>query len=283
MKTQAERNSFLLVDGAQLAVAELPVPRLDDAPGWLAHVYDANAAAVSPMVVDIDAICCIDGADQMMDLANALQPQLHASLIDTAMSHEALTHHLRAFTTIRTAEGKAFTLRFADCTVLPILAAVFSPAQWTALAGPIVRWCVHDFDGTLRDLPPADMTQGPAPTPLVLSDKQLAVLHEAAAPTMMLAHLRDIGHGEIMPGSPLQQHRWASAARHAWRSAGNSDEIVLRWLTSAALSTHGQVLQQARLPALLGTADLAVVRADLLEAVSEHHARTQRVLNRETR
>lgn len=33
MKTQAERNSFLLIDGAQLAVAELPVPRLDDVPG----------------------------------------------------------------------------------------------------------------------------------------------------------------------------------------------------------------------------------------------------------
>ena len=64
-----------------------------------------------------------------------------------------------------------------------------------------------------------------------------------------------------------------------WRTARNADEIVLRWLTSAALDTNGQVLQQRRLPTLLGGADLGAIRAGLLAAVSEHHARAQRTLD----
>lgn len=276
MNTQTQLCSFVLIDGAQLAISELHVSPADSAPAWLAQIYDAKAAAVSPLVIDIEtASNAPDAGDRMMGLVNAMQPQLHASLIDTALSHEALTTHLRRFIMIRTAEGKAFTLRFADCTVLPILATVFTPAQWTALAGPFARWCVHGLDGALRALPAADTTLCPASTPLVLSDEQLAALHEATAPSMMLAHLHDMNHGEALTGSPAEQHRWAVGARLLWRNAGSTDDIVLRWLTSAALATKGQLLLRTHLPNLLSHSDLGAIRDGLLAAVGEHDARVQ--------
>jgi hypothetical protein len=281
MTTRTKLGSFLLVDGAQLAIADLAVPLPDAAPGWLTHVYDAGAAAVSPFLVNI-AAASVDGGDQMMALFTALQPQLHASLIDATLSHEALTQHLRRFIMIRTEAGKAYTLRFADCTVLPILATVLTPAQWAALVGPIARWCVHGLDGALQTLPAADPAVYPATTPLVLTVEQLAALAEAGAPSVMLAHLLDINHGVALPGSPAEQHRWASDARLLWRSAGNLDEIVLRWLTSAALATAGRILQQPHLPGLLGGADPGAIRDGLRLAVTEHHERLQRISNRNT-
>ena len=278
MTTQTHLSSFLLIDGAQLTVAELAVPSPNERPAWLTHIYDDKAAAVSPLVIDIEAAHSAGAGDQMSGLANALQPQLHASLIDTTLSYAELTHHLRRFIMIRTGDGKAYTLRFADGTVLPILSTVLAPAQWTALVGPIARWCVHGFDGVLQALPPADNTLAPAPTPLVLSDEQVAALAEATAPSMVLACLRDMHHGDALPGSLADQHRWAGEARHVWRTARNTDDIVLRWLTSAALDTNGQVLQQRRLVTLLGDPDLGAIRAGLLAAVSEHHA--QKALGR---
>lgn len=279
MTTPTPLSSFLLIDGAQLTVAELPVPTPDERPVWLTHIYDDKAAAVSPLVIDIEAAHAAGAGDQMTRLANAMQPQLHASLIDTTLSHAELTHHLRRFIMIRTADGKAYTLRFADCTVLPILSTVLAPAQWTALVGPIARWCVHGRDGALHALAAADNTLAPAPTPLVLSDEQVAALSEATAPAAMLGHLCDMRHGAALPGSLADQHRWASEARLLWRTARNADEIVLRWLTSAVLDTNGQVLQQRRLPTLLGGVDLDAIRAALLAAVSEHHARAQRPMD----
>lgn len=280
MTTSMQLGSFLLIDGAQLAVAELPVPLPDGAPEWLSHVYDAKVAAVSPLVIDIEAASSADGGDQMMALFTAPQMQLHASLIDTTLSHEALTQHLRRFIMIRTEAGKAYTLRFADCTVLPILATVLAPGQWAAMAGPIARWCVHGLNGELQMLPTADPALCPATSPLVLADEQLAALAEAAAPSVMLAHLLDINHGEALPGSPAEQHRWACDARLLWRTAGNLDDIVLLWLTRAALATNGKALLQPRLPALLGSGSLSVIRDELLAVASEQNLRAQQIIDR---
>lgn len=273
MNAHAQLTSFTLVDGAQLAAAELAVPTPDEHPTWLTHIYDDQAATVSPLLIDIEAARGAGGADAMTGLVNALQPKLHASLIDTALSQADLAQHLRRFIMIRTVQGKAYSLRFADCTVLPILATVLAPAQWAALVGPIARWCVHGFDGVLHALPPAHDAAMPAATPLVLSDEQCAALAEHTAPSMMLAHLRAMNHGDALPGSPAEQHRWASDARRAWRSANNTDDIVLRWLTSAALDTAGAVLQHRGLLTLLGGPDRGAMRAGLLAAVGEHRAR----------
>jgi len=276
MTAQAQTTtSFLLIDGSLLAAADIPVPAPDDRPAWLTQVYDDRAAAVSPLLIDIDAAQATGACAQMMALANALHPQLHASLIDTTLSHAELTHHLRHFIMIGTADKNAYTLRFADCTVLPILATVFTPEQWAALVSPIARWCVHGRDGALLALPQADGALTLSP-PLVLTDDQLYALAEAAAPSVMLAHIRGMRHGAALPGSAADQHRWANDARDLWRGAGNADDIVLRWLTSAALDTYGEVLRLRGLPALLASADRGAIRDGLLAAVGDHRDEPER-------
>lgn len=273
MKVQVPRASFMLIDGAQLALADIAIPDPDKAPAWLTYVYESGATAVSPLVIDIDAAYGVGGADEVSAFFTALQPKAHVSLIDTTLSHAALTQHLRRFIMVRAGTGRAYTLRFADCTVLATLAAVLTGSQWAAIAGPMGRWCVHGFDDALRALPAADIDAIPAQTPLVLAEEQIAALAEAGAPSMMLAHLLDMNHGEALPGSAAEQHRWASAARAMWQGAANADEIVLRWLTSATLETKGKLLDQAALRILLERSDPSEIRNGLRAMISECHAR----------
>jgi hypothetical protein len=262
-------SSFLLIDGALAgAVPGGPVLSGDGRPGWLHTLYPDEAAAVSPIVIDMDAAQTASQLDQMMALVNAVRPQLHVSIIDTALSHVQLTEHLQHFCSIRTELGKTFTLRFADCAVLPILATILNPAQWAAVARPFVRWCMHGRDGMLLALPVADAAIPPAPTPLLLTSRQLEELAEAAAPDMLIAHIRDARHGDDLPGTAAEQHRWATEARLAWRAAGHVDDLVLRWLTAAALDTYGAVLRLRSLPALLAVFDHETLRAGLLAEVS---------------
>lgn len=282
MKQHTALNSFLLIDGAQLALAGLTETLPAEPPVWLSHVYDSAAAEVSPLVIDLEVAIMAGDAALISGVLNALRPQLHASLIDTTLSHEMLTQHLRRFIMIRDEDRNGFTLRFADCTVLPLLSAALLPEQWAALAGPIARWSVHGLDGALRTLPPAEGALAPTVAPLVLSDQQLAALAEATAPSAMLAHLLELNHGVALPGSPVEQHRWACEARLLWRSARNADEIVLRWLTSAALTTFGCVLHQKHLPALLESANAGEIRDGLQAIVSGHHAQIETDRSRKT-
>lgn len=275
MKTSTlHTTSFLLIDGA-LAGLVLAGPALaeDDRPGWLHPLYSDDATAVGPLLIDIEAAQEAGQLDEMMALANAVRPQLHASLIDTALSHAELIEHLRRFIAIRTESGQAFTLRFADCVALPNLATIFSPAQWAAVAGPIVRWCVHGRNGAMLTLPDADAAVAPAQTPLVLTAQQFDEVAEAAAPDMLLAHIRDARHGDELPGNAAQQHCWASEARQLWRAAGNAHDIVLRWLTTAALDTGGAVLRLHSLPALLEQPEQSAIRAGLLAEVAIYQAK----------
>jgi hypothetical protein len=264
-------HSFLLIDSAMLGEAVA-----GDRPDWLIAVYGDGAASVSPLVIDMQAVCDSGELDTMMAMLNAAHPQLHASIIDTPLSHAALVQHLRRFIMIRTDDGHALTLRFADCLGLPLLAATLGAEQWAAFAGPVARWCVHGRDGALHDLPLADPRQAPSSTPLVLSATQLAALADATAPDEMLANIREMRHDADLPGSVPDRHRWAVDARHAWRSAGSTDLLVLRWLTEAALDTGGAVLREPDLPSMLALQDQAAVRASLKNAVAQAANRVRR-------
>jgi hypothetical protein len=101
----------------------------------------------------------------------------------------------------------------------------------------------------------------------------LEELAEAAAPDMLLAHIRDARHGDDLPGNATEQHRLASEARVAWRAAGSVHDVVLRWLTTAALDTGGAVLRLRSLPALLAQPEQGAIRADLLAEVARHEAK----------
>jgi hypothetical protein len=262
-------HSFLLVDSALLAADALAPDSTSTKPDWLLPVYNEAAESVSPLVIDILAAYDSGQLAVMMTMLNAASPQVHASLIDTSLPHSELVQHLRRFIMIRTDDGRALTLRFADCLGLPVLATTFSSEQWMAFTGPIERWCIHDRDGVLRDLPLSDRHHVPASTPLVLTARQLESLAEATAPDEMIADIREMRHNRGMPGSMMEQHRWASAARQLWRNAGNVDKLVLRWLTAAALDTRGAVLSQHQVPSLLALDDKDTIRVRLDEAAAQ--------------
>ena len=279
MTSQQNIHSFLLVDSA-LMIPSVPMPiDSNSRPGWILPVYDGAAASVGPLVIDIQAARDNEELATLMALLNAASPQLHASIIDTALSHAALVQHLRRFIMIRTDDGRALTLRFADCLGLPVLAIVLSVEQWAAFAGPVKRWCVHRRDGTLCDLALPDMQQMTASTPLVLTARQLEDLAEATGPDEMIANIREMRHDRLMPGSASEQHQRAVTARRMWRSAGNTDLIVLRWLTASALDTSGAIFGQTHLPSILALQDKAAIRAGLDDAV----ARTSGLLAHEVR
>ena len=268
-------RSFLLVDSALLAAEALAPDATGTRPGWLLPVYDEAAVSVSPLVIDIQAAYDCGELAAMMIMLNAARPQVHVSLIDTSLSHPGLVQHMRRFIMIRTDDGRALTLRFADCLGLPVLAATFSAEQWSAFASPIKRWCVHGRNGALCDLPLADRQKTPALTPLVLTGRQLEALAEATAPDEMIADIREMRHNVGMRGSSLEQHKWASEARQLWRSAGNVDKLVLRWLTAAAVDTRGAVFDQRQIPSLLALHDTAAIRVGLDDAATQAKASLQ--------
>jgi hypothetical protein len=141
----------------------------------------------------------------------------------------------------------------------------------------MVRWHVHGYDGKLQTLPAADATLARASVPLLLQELQLTALREAMLPNRVLANLRAMCHGAALPGTLADQHRWASESTDLWRNTANTQEIVLRWLTSAALDTRGAVLKLESVYALLTQSDLDAIRADLHAAVTEHCVRFDRM------
>jgi len=264
-------SSFLLIDGALLGGSDTYLPLGEDArPDWAIPVYeDAEAAAVSPLVIDIDAAQRSWPADQMMALLNAVRPQLHASLIDTALPHAELVRHLRRFIYIIKEADRQLTLRFADCAVLPALAAVLSPAQWATLTEPMARWRVHQRDGTLATLPPPDRAQSPVSTPLTLTSAQIDELIEAMAADKLIFNVRASRTKRPLPGTPVQQHCWASDARARWQAAGHADDTVLISFASAVFDTHGKLLRHPQLPAILGQEDASAIPQGILKIVGQ--------------
>lgn len=269
-------NSFLLIDNATLTACDAQAIGADARPDWLACVYEDAAVSVSPHLIDIAAADEAGQCDRMMALVNATQAKLHVSIVDSSLGLAELAQHLRHFIMVRTENGKHLTLRFADCAALPALAAIFTPEQWAALALPMAGWHVHGYDDKLMMLPEAATPVSRAAVPLVLTEQQLTGLQDAMMPNQILANLRAMRHGVALRGSTADQHRWASASRCLWRDAGNADAIVLRWLTSAALDTHGAILQQDSVRALLAQSDIAAIRSGLHAAVADHLARTDR-------
>jgi hypothetical protein len=273
MTTLDPISTFFLIDNAMLSVGDGKAIGAGERPDWAACVYEDRAASVSPYLIDLHAASETGHLDRAMELINATPEKLHVSIIDTALSLSELAQHLRRFIMVKTAGGTNLTLRFADCSVLPELAQALTPGQWSAIAWPMTRWRVHAYDGGLLSLPKPDVAVPRSPLPLLLTEKQLATLNEAMVPNNVLANLRAMRHGAVLPGSVADQHRWAAESSRLWRSSGNRQEIVLRWLTSAALDTLGTVLHQETIGPLLAMSDLDQIRSGLHAVVAKHHAR----------
>ncbi len=270
-------NTFLLFDNALLTAAGGEAITFDARPDWLACLYDERAATVSPYLIDVDAAHEAGHLDRVMALVNATPVKMHVSLIDSVLTIDELVQHLRRFIMVRREGGRNATLRFADCAVLPELAIAFTPEQWAALVWPMARWHVHGYDGKLVALPGANATVSRSSTPLLLTEQQLVTLREAMFPNMVLGCLRGTRHGATLPGNAADQQRWASESYRLWRVAGNAHDVVVRWLTSAALDTNGAILQQSAVGTLLAHSDLTAVRAGLHAEIAAHRARLERI------
>lgn len=269
--TEPVISAFLLIDSAMLGGTEAFLPmQADTRPDWLLPIYKETAATVSPLLIDMAAAEQAGQLDLMMMLFNGTQPQLHASLIETRLTHAALAQHLRHFIFVRLASGNEPTLRFADCAVLPSLAAILTPAQWAAVVGPTTRWCIHQRCGALTDLPLADPGQDPAPTPLTLTTQQDALLTELEAPDQLIGNLLRGRKGKTLSGNMAEQHQWASEALIQWRAAGHSDNGILLLLAAAIFDTQGRLLGYSGLADILAQQDAVAIRVDLKQAIEKY-------------
>lgn len=260
-------NAYLLVDGA---LASETISRMSNEVStdrWRHCVYVGAARLLGPLVIDIDEANQAEQLDEMMNLVNAMSPQLHLSYIETPLSAIELTRHFQQFNVIRTGDGRLFNLRLSDCVVLSMLMEVLTPAQWAALTGPLTRWSMHCRGGQTIELQGVTVDEPPLRVPLTLKENQFVRLTELGAPDVMLANIRAIRHGELLTGSRSEQHRWASEARQLWADAGNSDELVLRWLTAAAVDTKGSFLSHPGLRVLLAEGDRERIRSEMASAI----------------
>ncbi len=266
----ASYHSYLLIDGALAGEDAVGQARArGEGLDWLHSSYPDSAAPIGPLIVDIGAAFEAGDTDLMMRLASAVSPQLHVAIIHTDFSASELVEHLRQFLVIRSESHENYSLRFADCVALANLVGVLSPSQWQSLVGPVLRWQIHGRDGRLLTLPQPDRQVVPAQTPLVVSADQFAQLREAEMPDVILSSIREMRHGEDLPGSCWEQYRWAKESKDIWKASGNPDAIVLRWLTTAMLDTHGEIRASNRLQPLLAGNDHVEIRSFLARCEKE--------------
>jgi hypothetical protein len=275
MNTENQNISvYLLIDNGLLDEVSASYTEVDskNRPLWLAPIYPDHAIAVSPLLVDLEAAYEAGDIDLVMSYVNARRPALHVSIIETGLNHEQIAQHLRRFIFIVSPEDKQFTLRYADCTVLAPLASVLTAAQWATMKSPISRWGIHDRSGTLTQLPLAELV-GNAPTPFHLDHDQLAALDEASEPDHCIAKVKMMRNGMSLPGNTEEQHAWALAARQAWRAAGNSNSLILLFLTEATLISRGEILRKPEVHNSLAMNESSEFRNKMQVVIKEIHAR----------
>ncbi len=262
--------SYFLIDGALLdGSGAVPPTAAKQRPAWLTPVYDDNAAAVSPLVIDVLAAWEAGQLNILMKLVHACRPQLHVSIVETTWTMPMLAQHLRQFIYINTEDGKQLSLRFADCAVLPALAGGLSAAQWSALTKPLLRWRIHRRDGTLMTLPPAREAVVSA-TPLTLNATQIDGLLASMGNDQVLMNVLFRRNMRDLPGNALEQFRRTGAARLAWHAAGHTDDDPqLLFFANAVLETAGRLLVAQGLQPVLEQTDATQIRDGLRRLVAE--------------
>jgi len=261
---------YLLIDNGLLDEVSRSYAEGDskERPSWLEPIYADYAMAASPLLVDVEAAYEAGDIALVMSYVNARQPALHVSIIETGLNLEQITHHLRRFIFIVSPEDKQFTLRYADCAVLAALSSTLTKAQWATIIGPISQWRIHDRSGVLIQLPLAETVEN-ASTPFHLDQDQLTALDEASEPDHCIAKLKMMRNGMFLPGNTEEQHAWALAARQAWRAAGNSNSLILLFLTEASLISRGEILRNPEIQNSLALNEPSSFRNKMRVAIKE--------------
>jgi len=258
-------HTYLLIDNGllqQIAAGYTEV-KSKSRPTWLSPIYAERALDVSPFLVDIEAAYEAGGLDQVMCFWNACKPALHVSIIETHLDIQRITQHLRRFIFICNPDGKQFTLRYSDCTVLMLLSLLLTPTQWGAMRGPMRRWGVHDRVGMIKQLPKVQSNIR-ASTPFDLELTQLAALNEASEPDHVIAKVKMMRHGAKLPGNAEEQYTWAQAARKRWQQEKISDPLILIYLTEATILSRGTVLAKSEVSGFLAMGQVCTIREKLI-------------------
>jgi len=257
-------NLYLLIDNGLLQAASAGYSETDSKrrPTWLMPIYAERALEVSPFLIDMDEAYEAGQLDQVMAYVNALVPALHVSIIETALPLAEMAQHLRRFIFILDPDGKQRTLRCADGAVLMPLSSVLTEAQWAAMRRSIARWCVHDRSGRVIELRSVPAIED-VPTPLRLERDQIAALDEASEPDHCLAKVKMMHHGAEFPGTAEEQYHWANEAHQAWRASGNPSQLYFLFLTEAALTSRGKVLQRPEISEYLLMDDIHAFKINL--------------------
>lgn len=264
-------STYLLLDTAMMGdVENRPWAKSKRRPDWLIPLYERDAWRVSPVIVDIEAAFKANRIGLVTSLVNCVQPQLHASFIDTELTAAEVAEHLRQFIYIVSEKGEEITLRLADCIVLPWLQSAMTPAQWAAFHGPIINWKCHRRNGTLATLPHPDAVE-PSAAPIRLTGNQITSLEEAHEPDQLLSNLQKTRNGHQGGRTPQQAFALAVGTLKAWKTSGQSDSSTLLFFARGVFDTEGKLLRFPTLPQILAQSDLAIMRKDIQNAVSFLH------------
>lgn len=263
MTTTESYSTYLLLDTA-LMIGHAPraLLRKRHRPSWLQPIYDPNAIAVTPIVIDVQKAYDDGRIGEVMRLTGCCSPQLHVSVIHSSISLSAIVAHLKSIAYIFTEEKQQLTLRFADCTVAKCLPSVLTEIQWSQVAGPFIQWLIHDLDNSLSRLPIASKPDR-CDLPLILSNLQVEALKEGARVHKLIADIKQTTPN-VFSGQPLSHvYPIVEKAQTAWNDAGTRDSEVLLELATHAVRTDGDVLNLRGLQLLLRNAGVDEIRRQL--------------------
>jgi hypothetical protein len=263
-------STYILIDTTLIGYpADKPWTRKRRKLSWVAVLYEREAIAVSPILIDIERALVCDRLDVVMDLVNAQRPQLGVSFIETDLSLAELHSHLREFIYVKTENGIELTLRFADCAVLPSLFVTMTAEQWSSIVGPFKRWQIHGRDGKLMSLS-VSKKDAEYRHPLILRNDQIAALENAMRTDQLLSNLRKMRPGRPSEYLSLTAYEQANHALQKWLSAGHKEDTDLLLFARDVFDTDGLLLKHVALDEVLAQQDPAQCRKQLHRIAMPH-------------
>jgi hypothetical protein len=259
MTTSEAYSTFLLIDTAQMiGHAPRALLRKRHRPSWLQPVYDPDAIAVTPIVIDVEKAYEDGRIGDVMRLTNCWSPQLHVSVIHAHLSLTAVVDQLRCIAYVFTEGERQLTLRFADCVVAKALASVLTEHQWSQVASPFKKWLVHELDTTMSQLPLAGAEKSGG-FPLVLKDAQLEAMKAASRVHKIIADIKQTTPS-VLDQPLVQLYGIVEKALAAWLDAGGRQKETLLEFATHAVRTNGAVFNLPSVHGLLIKADLEEMR-----------------------
>ncbi|MFJ2990688.1 DUF4123 domain-containing protein [Collimonas sp. NPDC087041] len=252
MNDTHQHKTFVLLDAGMIGGVSTYITGAPDRfPSWLTPVYKDDAAEFGPLVIDMELADQAGDGKVLQEMLCAMIPRLHFSLIDTELTQEVLTEHLRQFIFFSTEDSEHYVLRFADCRVLPALATTLTPEQWATLTRLLSRWQIRGRDGKLVDLPLTDVTAEAVTPPLIFSDAQIEALSDATEPDQMIFNIKTTYPTQNFLGSAADHYQWAKQSIVLWKNAGCTDRAQLLDFVVRVFHSLGALLNDPQLSVIL--------------------------------